>query len=56
MNDDDFIKCVGHNENRLPINEFQKLFVDECRLLGEPIRVNVFGSIAVGLVKKRITK
>lgn len=54
MIEDDYIKCTGHNENRLPTDEFQRLFIEECRLLGEPVRVNIFGSVAIGLVKKVI--
>ena len=49
----DIIKCVGVNENRLPYQQFQQLFIKECELIGQVVQVVVMPQYAAGIVLKQ---
>ena len=44
------IRAVGFNTNRLPKSEFNRLFVEECRLLGDNFRVVDLGVVMLAVI------
>jgi len=45
------IRAVGTNTNQLPKNEFNRLFIEECKLLGSNFKVVDLGFIMLAVIK-----
>lgn len=46
------IKCTGTNENNLPLQQFQQLFIQECQKEGQIINIQVNNKFGMAVVIK----